>query len=95
MSEKQSTVIDYTDRQRAALGAGTGICRALNPSRTFMCDLDEGHDGDHSGFELPTIEIAEPMREPGPCVDGDCYCRCTWAHGGSCAACLHLIEAKA
>ena len=61
--------IDYTARQRAALGAGEGICRALNPDRTFMCDLDEcGHEaGDHSWH--------------GPCLvheddrDGDCPCQ--------------------
>lgn len=46
-------------RQRAALGATAGICRALNPDRTFMCDLDAGHDCDHSGFELPTIALDE------------------------------------
>jgi hypothetical protein len=50
---------DYTPRQLAALGAGEGICRALNPTRTFMCELDAGHDGDHEGFELPTIELDE------------------------------------
>lgn len=51
--------IDYTDRQRAALGAAPWVCRALNPEGTFMCELIEGHEGDHEGFELPTIEIAE------------------------------------
>lgn len=47
------------DRQRAALGAALGICRAFNPTRTFMCDLDAGHDGDHQGFELPTATLDE------------------------------------
>ncbi len=51
--------VEYTAREREALGAGTGICRALNPERTFMCDLDTGHDGDHHGFELPTITLDE------------------------------------
>lgn len=41
-----STDIDYTPRQRAALGATPGICRALNPQRTFMCELDADHDED-------------------------------------------------
>lgn len=54
--------IDYTPRQRAALGATPGICRSLNPDRTFMCDLDAGHDGDHSGFELPTVTLDEAAR---------------------------------
>jgi len=48
-------------RQRAALGGTPGICRALSPERTFMCDLDIGHDGDHSGFELPTITLDEDI----------------------------------
>ena len=51
--------IDYTDRQRAALGAGSGICRALSDDHAFMCELDSGHDGDHQGFELPTITLDE------------------------------------
>lgn len=46
-------------RRRAALGATPGICRALNPKRTHMCDLDADHDGDHRGFELPTITLDE------------------------------------
>ena len=50
---------DYTDRQRAALGAGSGICRAISLDRMFMCELDEGHDGDHLGFELPTVTLDE------------------------------------
>lgn len=30
------------------------ICRALNPERTFMCELDAGHDGDHEGlWDIP------------------------------------------
>ena len=46
-------------RMRDALGGKPGICRALSPDRTFMCDLDAGHDGDHSGFELPTVTLDE------------------------------------
>lgn len=53
---------DYTDRQHAALGATPGICRALNPDRTFMCELDAGHEGDHLGFELPTVTLDEETR---------------------------------
>lgn len=55
----ESDAVEYTPRQRAALGAGPGICRALNPERTFMCTLDEGHGGDHSGFELPRVTLDE------------------------------------
>lgn len=32
-------------------------CAALNPARTHMCDLPKGHDGDHSGLPLPTVEL--------------------------------------
>lgn len=49
----------YTEREIAALGATPGICRALSPDRTHMCDLDVGHVGDHSGFELPTVILDE------------------------------------
>lgn len=51
--------VEYTPREKAALGAAPGICRVLNDERTHMCDLDAGHEGDHHGFELPTISIAE------------------------------------
>lgn len=54
-----SDAIDYTPRQREALGAVTGICRALNSSRTFMCELESGHEGRHEGFELPTVTLDE------------------------------------
>jgi len=50
---------DFTQRQRDALGDTPGICRALNPDRTFMCELDAGHDGQHDGFELPTVTLDE------------------------------------
>lgn len=50
---------DFTARELDALAAKPGICRALNTARTFMCDLDAGHDGDHSGFELPTVTLDE------------------------------------
>ena len=50
---------DYTPRERAALGATPGICRALSPDRSYMCDLDVGHDGDHRGFLLPTVTVDE------------------------------------
>jgi hypothetical protein len=54
-------VVELTEaeRQHAALGSGPNICRALSPDRTFMCDLDSGHEGDHQGFELPTVTIDE------------------------------------
>ena len=51
------TEIDYTDRERATLGAAPGICRAIDPTKTFICSLDAGHDGDHNGFEMPTVTI--------------------------------------
>jgi hypothetical protein len=71
--------IDYTPRERAALGGEPGICRALDPERTYMCDLDEGHDGDHHGFELPTITLdeGEPCqgcREGIPAEIAACTC---------------------
>lgn len=50
---------DFTARELDALGGKPGICRALNRERTHMCDLDAGHDGDHLGFELPTVTIDE------------------------------------
>ena len=50
---------DHPNRQQEALGATPGICRSLNATRTFMCDLPAGHDGMHNGFELPTITIDE------------------------------------
>lgn len=53
------TEIDYTDRERATLGAAPGICRAIDPTKTFICSLDAGHDGDHDGFEMPTVTIEE------------------------------------
>ena len=64
MSKQQPTSpglgrVDYTQREIDALGGVPGICRALNDERTFMCSLDAGHDGDHHGFELPTIELDE------------------------------------
>jgi hypothetical protein len=45
--------------QHQALGATPGYCRALNPERTFMCDQPAGHEGEHVGFELPTITLDE------------------------------------
>ena len=56
--------IDYTPRERAALGGEPGICRSLSPDRQFMCDRDAGHDGDCEGFELPTITLDEPVFPP-------------------------------
>lgn len=49
--------LEAARRQREALGATPGYCRALNAERTFMCDLPAGHEGDHSGFELPTVTL--------------------------------------
>mgnify|MGYP006172191295 CR=1 FL=1 len=49
----------YTPREMAALAAVPGICRAIDRTGTFMCSLDTEHDGDHDGFELPTIMIDE------------------------------------
>lgn len=50
---------EYTARERATLAAQPGICRAIDPTRTFICDLDTGHDGEHHGFEMPTITLDE------------------------------------
>lgn len=51
-------------RMRDALGSTPGICRALNEEGTFMCWLDTHPDGDHEGFELPTITLDEPIFPP-------------------------------
>jgi hypothetical protein len=48
-------------REQVALRGDPGICRALSPDRGFMCDLDAGHEGDHSGFELPTVTLDEEL----------------------------------
>ena len=50
---------DYTDRERSTLGATPGICRVIDPTGTFICDLDTGHEGEHHGFEMPTITLDE------------------------------------
>jgi hypothetical protein len=34
-------------------------CAAINPERTHICDRQFGHDGDHAGPEMPTVEIDE------------------------------------
>lgn len=34
-------------------------CAELNPERTHICDQPSGHDGDHKGPELPTVDIDE------------------------------------
>jgi len=34
-------------------------CAELNPERTHMCDKPRGHEGDHAGPELPTVQIDE------------------------------------
>ena len=34
-------------------------CAAINPDRTHICDQPRGHDGDHSGPEMPTVTIDE------------------------------------
>lgn len=50
-------------RIKAALAGQPGYCRAKNyesPTEVFMCYLDDGHEGEHLGFELPTIELDEP-----------------------------------
>lgn len=54
--------VTYSQRERDALGAVPGICRAIDSTRTFMCLLDTGHDGDHQGFELPTVTLDEADR---------------------------------
>jgi hypothetical protein len=36
-------------------------CGALNPERTYMCDLPAGHEGDHKGEELPTVVLDEDL----------------------------------
>lgn len=64
MTEVHVTGVDYTPRERAALGGVAGICRAINSERTFMCDLDANHEGDHHGFELPTITVTVPTTAP-------------------------------
>lgn len=50
----------FTKRQSECLGGEPGFCRAIDPTNTFMCDQPEGHDGDHHGFEMPTITLDEP-----------------------------------
>lgn len=34
-------------------------CAATNPERTHICDQPLGHDGDHSGPEMPTVTLDE------------------------------------
>lgn len=34
-------------------------CAATNPERTHICDQPRGHEGDHSGPEMPTVTIDE------------------------------------
>lgn len=49
--------VTYSERELAALGSRPGICREISPDGRSMCDLDIDHDGDHDGFELPTVEV--------------------------------------
>lgn len=57
-------VDDMPEEARAdwkrALAGEPGYCRAKDPERRFMCYLPTGHDGDHVGGEMPTIELDEP-----------------------------------
>ena len=50
---------EYTPRQQQALQDTPGICRAVDETHTFMCELDADHRGPHEGFEMPTITIDE------------------------------------
>lgn len=50
---------EYREWKRALAGQD-GYCRAKDPDLRFMCYLPIGHDGDHLGGEMPTIEIDEP-----------------------------------
>lgn len=34
-------------------------CAVKNPERTHICNKPKGHDGDHSGPEMPTVTIDE------------------------------------
>lgn len=34
-------------------------CGLLSPNRTHVCDQPHGHEGDHAGPELPTVQIDE------------------------------------
>jgi hypothetical protein len=56
-----SEMTDDEDREwRKALAGQPGYCRAKDEGRRFMCYLPTGHDGDHIGGEMPTIELDEP-----------------------------------
>lgn len=43
------------------------------------------------GRPMPQGVKCSHGRQPGPCEDPACLCRCTWARGGSCPACLHPV----
>lgn len=45
-------------------------CSAINPERTHICDQPRGHDGDHRGPEMPTVEIDEPVDWDAPDFGG-------------------------
>lgn len=34
-------------------------CAVKNAERTHICDQPKGHDGDHSGPEMPTVTLDE------------------------------------
>lgn len=36
-------------------------CAAISPDRTCICDRTRGHDGDHSGPEMPTVDTEGPL----------------------------------
>lgn len=54
-----------TEQEQAVLSGAPGFCRAIDPTGTFICALPVKHDGDHEGFEMPTIEIDDPAWEAG------------------------------